>query len=328
MPVLEIRAKLLAEGRWDGEILRTRRDGQQLMVAARASVQRNERGEPVAVLETNNDITDRRREEERRLQAEAQLAHVSRVTMLGELTASIAHEVNQPLAAIVMNGDVCLRLLNRDPPDLVEVRDVLRNIIESGTLASQIIQRLRALFNKTEMQKAALNLNELIHDVVPLVQRQIANERATLRLALAPALPPVEGDRVQLEQVIINLVVNAAQAMSSVDDRARDVVVQSQVLEDGRVSVAVHDSGIGINDETAKRLFDPFFTTKPGGLGMGLAICRSIIENHGGNLMASRNAGPGATFEFILRAHQGVMAVTAGRPSGKPPLATSRSVSV
>jgi two-component system sensor kinase FixL len=308
LPVREIRARVVAEGHWDGEIVRTRRDGRPMTVAARWSVQRNDRGQAVAILETNNDITDQRREEDLRLQAEAQLAHVSRVTMLGELTASIAHEVNQPLAAIVMNGDVCLRLVDRDPPDLAEVRDVLRNIIESGTLASQIIQRLRALFNKTEMQRARVDMNELIHDVLPLVQRQIANDHAALHLELACDLPPVDGDRVQLEQVIINLVVNAAQAMATVQDRPREVVVQSRVAEDGRVSIAVRDSGIGIDDAIAKHLFDPFFTTKPSGLGMGLAICRSIIEDHGGVLRASRNTGPGATFEFVLRPYQGATA--------------------
>ena len=235
-----------------------------------------------------------------------ELAHVTRVTTLGELAASIAHEVNQPLAAIVTNGEVGLRWLDREVPDLAEVREAVGDMISNGRRASEIIQRLRALSRKTETQKAALDINDAISEVIPLVQQEVLSHRVSLRLELAPTLPAVLGDRVQLQQVIINLIVNGMEAMAPVTDRPRELVVRSQLDDSGQVLVAVEDSGIGIDPENAKQLFNAFFTTKPSGMGMGLSICRSIIENHGGRLWASRNAGPGATFQFALRSHQEV----------------------
>ena len=235
-----------------------------------------------------------------------ELAHVSRVTTLGELAASIAHEVNQPLAAIVINGEVCLRWLDREVPDLAEVRSSVGGIIRGGRRASEIIHRLRALSRKTETQKLVLNINDAISEVIPLVQHEVLSHRVSLRLELAPALPSVLGDRVQLQQVIINLIVNGMEAMATVTDRPCELVVRSQLDDSGQVLVAVQDSGIGIDPENAKQLFNAFFTTKPSGMGMGLSICRSIIEAHGGKLWASRNAGPGATFQFTLWSNQEV----------------------
>jgi signal transduction histidine kinase len=168
------------------------------------------------------------------------------------------------------------------------------------------VRRLRALSRKTEIQKVVLDINELIEDVMALVQQEVLRNKVSLRLELAPTLPAVLGDRVQLQQVIINLIVNGMEAMASVTDRSRELVVRSQLDDGGEVLVAVEDSGIGIDPENANKLFNAFFTTKPSGMGMGLSICRSIIENHGGTLRASRNAGPGATFQFALRSHQEV----------------------
>ena len=249
------------------------------------------------------DIEDRKRGEEALQKAQMELAHVTRVTTLGELTASIAHEVNQPLAAIVTNGAVGLRWLDREVPDLAEVREAFASVISDAERASEIIQRLRALSRKTETQKMALDINELIEDVIPLVQGQVLSHRVSLRLELAPTLPAVLGDRVQLQQVIINLIVNGMEAMAPVTDRPRELVVRSQLDDSGQVLVAVQDFGVGIDPENANKLFSAFFTTKPSGMGMGLSICRSIIENHGGRLWASRNAGPGATFQFALRSY-------------------------
>ena len=229
-----------------------------------------------------------------------ELAHVARVTTLGELAASIAHEVNQPLTAIVTNGEVCLRWLDRAVPDLGEVRDSVGGIIRGGRRASEIIQRLRALSRKTETQKVAVDINDAISEVIPLVQHEVLSHRVSLRLDLAPTLPAVLGDRVQLQQVIINLLVNGMDAMATVTDRSRELVVRSQLDDSGQVLVAVEDSGVGIDPENAKQLFNAFFTTKSSGMGMGLSICRSIIEAHGGRLWASANEPRGAVFQFIL----------------------------
>nr|WP_245445975.1 ATP-binding protein [Mesorhizobium kowhaii] len=250
------------------------------------------------------DVTATRRAEEALRQSQAELAHVTRLTTLGELTASIAHEVNQPLATIVTNGEVCLRWLAREVPDLAEVREALRDMISNGRRAGGIIQRLRALSKRTETQKVGLDINNAISEMIPLVHQEALGRRVSLRLELAPALPAVLGDRVQLQQVIINLIVNGIEAMAPVTDRSRDLVVRSQLDDSGQVLVAVEDSGVGIDPGNAKQIFNAFFTTKPSGMGMGLSICRSIIENHGGKLWATRNAGPGATFQFALQPHQ------------------------
>jgi PAS domain S-box-containing protein len=233
-----------------------------------------------------------------------ELAHVTRVTTLGELTASIAHEVNQPLAAIVTNGEVGLQWLDREVPDLVEVREAIGDMIDNGKRASEIIHRLRALSRKAETQEVTLDINDVIREVMPLVQQEVINHRVSLRLDLAPVLPAVLGDRIQLQQVIINLIVNGMEAMASVTDRPRALVVRSRLDDSGQVLVAVEDSGVGIDPETANKLFNAFYTTKPSGMGMGLSICRSIIENHGGRLWASPNTRLGATFQFALRSHQ------------------------
>jgi PAS domain S-box-containing protein len=237
--------------------------------------------------------------EEALREVRAELAHVTRLTTLGELMASIAHEVNQPLAAIVANGDACLRWLGRDVPQLDEVRGAVEGMMDDGNRAAEVIRRVRALAKKTDAPKAPLPINEVIEEVTLLLQREVLSHRASLRLELATELPLVLGDRIQLQQVIINLVMNGMEAMASVTDRPRELKILSR-RETGMVLVAVEDSGVGIDPEHADRLFNAFFTTKPSGMGMGLSICRSIIEAHGGKLCAARNAGPGATFQFTL----------------------------
>ncbi len=251
------------------------------------------------------DVTAAREAEAALHRAQAELAHVTRVTTLGELTASIAHEVNQPLAAIVTNGQACLRWLGRAVPDLDEARRAVARIVGDADRASEVIRRIRALSQKTDPQKTALNLNEVVDDVVLLVRREVLNHGVSLQLELAPDLPPVHADRVQLQQVIINLLINAIQAMAPVTDRPRTLLVRSRPHEGDRVLVEVQDSGVGIDPENQSRLFDTFFTTKPDGVGMGLSICRSIIEAHGGEVWVSPNAGPGTTFRFTLPANQG-----------------------
>jgi signal transduction histidine kinase len=219
---------------------------------------------------------------------------------MGELTASIAHEVNQPLAAITTNGDACLNWLKRTPTDLTKVRTALEQIILAAKRGSEVIGRIRALVRKTNGHKTWLDINEVAEEVAALLNGEARKHGVSIRTELAPALPPVEGDRVQLQQVILNLLMNGIEASQEVKDRPRDLIIRSQACTPGSVLVAVQDAGVGLNEGQMSRLFDAFFTTKPGGMGMGLSISRSIVEAHRGRLWASRNAGPGATFQFVL----------------------------
>ena len=250
------------------------------------------------------DVTAAKQAGEELHKTQAELAHVTRVTTLGELTASIAHEVNQPLAAVVTNAEACLRWLDRAIPNLDEARRAVEWIIKDGNRAAEVIRHVRALTNKTGTRKAPLDVNDVVNEVIVLVQRELLRQRVSLRTELAPALPVVLADRVQLQQVIINLVMNGIEAMQPVTGRPRQLVIRSEHDEARQVLVTVEDCGVGISAENAERLFNAFFTTRSGGMGMGLAICRSIIEAHGGRISAANNAGPGATFQFTLPAHQ------------------------
>jgi PAS domain S-box-containing protein len=250
------------------------------------------------------DITARKQAEEKLHEAQAELAHVARVTALGELAASIAHEVNQPLAAVVTHAAACQRWLDRDPPNLEEARSTVQSIINDGNRAGEVIQHVRALVNKTVDQKAPLDINKVVNDVITLLHYELASHRISLRTELAPALCPVLGDPIQLQQVILNLVINGIEAMQPVTDRRRELVIRTHQDEAGQILVAIRDCGTGLAAANASRLFEAFFTTKSHGMGMGLSICRSIVESHGGRLSASSHAGPGATFQFVLPRHQ------------------------
>jgi len=253
------------------------------------------------------DITDRKRAEERLraseqrfLEAQMELAHVTRLTTLGELTVSIAHEVNQPLAAVVANAEASLRWLRRGTPDLDAACRSVEWIIDDGNRASEVIRRVRALVNKSSLEKVPLDVSDVVRETIPLVQRELISHQILLPMELAPALPKILGDRVQLQQVIINLVMNGIEAMQSVTDRPRELVIRSRQDEKQQVLVSVTDCGVGISAENVDRLFNAFFTTKSSGMGMGLSICRSIIEAHGGRLWATANIPHGATFQFTL----------------------------
>jgi len=289
-----------SDGRdWDLEHRLLMPDGSVKYLHVVAHALRDEAGE-LAFVGAVMDVTAAKRAEQAVHEAQAELAHVTRMTTLGELTASIAHEVNQPLTGIVTNGAACLRWLGQGTPALDEARSSVEDMISDARRASEVIQRIRALSKKAEPEQAPLDINDVIHDAVRLVQRETLGHGASLRLELAPALPSVLGDRIQLQQVIINLAINAIQAMASVTDRPRQLLIRSQQHEGGHVLVAVADSGIGIEAKNVNQLFTAFFTTKPAGLGMGLSICRSIIEAHGGQVLAANNPGPGATFQFTL----------------------------
>jgi PAS domain S-box-containing protein len=237
--------------------------------------------------------------------AQAELAHVTRVTTLGELTASISHEVNQPLAAAVANAEAALQWLDRETPNLAAARRSVEWVINDNYRASEVVQRVRALAKKKTIEKTPLDLNQVAKEAIELVQRELVSHRVSLRTELAPALAKILGDRIQLQQVIINLLMNAIEAMQPVTDRPRELVVRSGQDETHQVLLSVTDCGVGIAAENANQLFSAFFTTKSSGLGMGLSISRSIVEAHGGRLSASGNkGGPGATFQIVLPMHQ------------------------
>jgi PAS domain S-box-containing protein len=253
------------------------------------------------------DISERRRAEEKLRESElnlrnaqAELAHVNRVMTMGELTASIAHEVNQPLAAIVASGDSCSAWLSNDPPNLDKARAATSRIIQAATQASEIVQRLRALFKKTTSMTASVDMNAVIEDTISLVHHETERNKIFLSTELDPGVPSVTGDRVQLQQVILNLAMNGIESISGLDAEPKGLMIRSALSNTGDLLVSVADTGLGIEAEHADRLFAPFFTTKPQGIGMGLPICRSIIEAHGGRLWAGKNEPRGAAFHFTL----------------------------
>jgi PAS domain S-box-containing protein len=277
-----------------------RKDGGRVPVLVARAMFESSQDEGVAFV---LDLTERKQVEEALRDAQANLAHVARVTTLGELAASIAHEVNQPLAGVIANAAACLRWLDRKTPDLNAARRSVEWIIDDGNRASEVIRRLRTLAKKASLENVPLDVNDVVRETIPLVQRELTSHRVSLRMDLAAALPTILGDRVQLQQVIINLVMNGIEAMQSVKDRPRELVVRSGQDERGQALISVADCGVGIPAENAGRLFNPFFTTKSSGMGMGLSICRSIMEAHGGKLWATANVPFGAMFEFTLPVH-------------------------
>jgi PAS domain S-box-containing protein len=427
MPLEEIMAELFRNGRWEGELIHTKKDGTRAVVASRWSVQRDTQGHPVAILETNNDVTERKQAEdalrrsdtylaeaqklsltgsfgwkvssgeifwseesfrifgydptttrpsleliiqrthpmdaararkliervsrdkkdwefEHRLlmpdgsikfvnvvaravrdesgsveflgaimdvsaakqaaqelrEAQAELAHITRVTTLGELTASIAHEVNQPIAAVVTNAAAGLGWLKAEPPNLNEVRATLGYIAKDAQRAGDVMHRIRALARKAPLRMARFDLNEAVLDVIALTRSELARHGVSLQTEFATGLPPIEGDRIQLQQVILNLILNAVEAMSGLEDGRREARISTGRDAPNAVLVTVRDFGRGLDPHSVDRLFKAFYTTKPDGLGMGLAICRSIIQAHGGRLWATANEPRGAVFQFTL----------------------------
>jgi C4-dicarboxylate-specific signal transduction histidine kinase len=247
------------------------------------------------------EVEDRKRAEEALRQAQGDLERINRVTTMGELAASLAHEVSQPISGTMTNANVCLRSLGSDPPDLDLVRTTVTRIARDAQRAAEIIKRIRSQFQKGAPNQETLGVSEMIQETVALLRGEAVRYNISVRTELAADLPPIVGDRVQLQQVAMNLIVNSIEAMKDVDG-TREMVIKSQRAENQQILVSVTDTGIGLPPQLAERIFDPFFTTKPHGTGMGLRISRSIIESHGGRLWAAGSAGRGATFHLNLPA--------------------------
>jgi PAS domain S-box-containing protein len=246
------------------------------------------------------DVTERRSAEAALSKARSELAHVARITSLGVLTASIAHEVNQPLSGIITNASTCLRMLAADPPNLDGARETARRMIRDGNRASDVITRLRALFGRKSPTNEPLELNKAVHEVIALLRGELQAGRINLRLELGDSISTVVGDRIQLQQVVLNLVRNATHAMSNVDNRSRELVIRTEQEEGDYVRLSVKDVGVGFEPQDGDRLFETFYTTKSGGMGIGLSVSRSIIESHHGRLWVTANGGPGVTFAFSI----------------------------
>ena len=283
------------------EFRKVRKDGTVIWVRESARAVRGPK-QGTTVLVACEDITEAKRAEEALVQARAEIEHVTRVTTMGELAASIAHEVNQPLAAICTNAGALLRWLARDPAEVDEAREATRRIVRDAARAGEIIERVRALARKSPSRKESLNVNDVLHDVIALTRAEAVKSGVSVEAELAPNVPRVMGDRVQLQQVALNLIVNAIDAIGRTTDGPRQVVVRSARDGPNGVVVTVADSGLGVDPEATPHLFDAFFTTKAQGMGMGLAISRSIVESHGGRIWATENRPRGAAFHFALPA--------------------------
>jgi PAS domain S-box-containing protein len=262
----------------------------------------NLRGIPTVI----EDITERKRAEDALQEARDTLLRVSRVSTLGELSASIAHEINQPLGAIVANGSACLRVLAAENPDLEEAREAVEDIINDGRRASAVLGRVRQLAKKSAPERAPVDVNGAISEVLSLTRQELQRSQVAARTELDPSVPPVLADRIQVQQVVLNLVMNGIEAMRGVKDRARILSVKSAVAAPAEVAVTVEDTGIGFANSDPGHIFETFFTTKEEGMGMGLSISRSIVQAHGGRLWASAGAPVGAAFNFTLPASAGV----------------------
>ena len=311
---LEIAAR---DSRYEAEAWRVRKDGSRFLADVVIDALKDDSGQLIGFAKITRDVTERvqaareleearislvqSRAEEALRRAQAQLAHVSRVTTLGELTASIAHEVNHPIGAMVANAQAALHFLDRQPPDLEEAREALACIATEGYRAGDVVSRIRALGKKASPRTESFDMNEAIREVITLTHGEAVRKGVSVQMQLAERLPLIQGDRVQLQQVILNLLINAIEAMTERSDRPRNLVITTTTVQPDAVLVAVQDTGPGLDAQDTERIFEAFYTTKPEGLGMGLSICRSIVKAHGGHLSAAANAPHGAIFQFTVQ---------------------------
>jgi len=294
----------IAERKRTEQALHQAKDDLELKVLERTAELRKANEDLFAEIAQHKQADEeRKRAQEAYSKAQAELVHVTRVMTMGELAASIAHEVSQPLSGVVINGNTCLRWLAANPPNLDEARQTAQRIVRDGKRAGDLIARIRTLATKSSSTKEPVNLNQAIQDAIGLIQDEVWRKGVKLRTDLANDLSPVMGDRVQLQQVLLNLIKNGVEAMITVEERARELVIKTQNDED-QVRVEVQDSGIGLDEAIMQKIFEAFYSTKPEGMGMGLSISRSIVENHGGRLRATPNDGPGVTFQFTIPQYQ------------------------
>jgi PAS domain S-box-containing protein len=296
--------ELRAYPRHDAVTQFRRRDGSAMWSHIYFSSILDDDSRPRLIIATALDITDHKAAEEAARTAQSELAKVARLTAMGEMSASIAHEINQPLAAIVANGNAGLRWLANAAPDLDEVRATLKRIVSDGHRAGKVISGVRTLFKKNVQARGPIDLNDLVGEVLSLVRGELESRHVIVETEFGQ-LPAVNADRAQLQQVILNLITNALDAMSATSDRRRVLQLRSERCEPGKIMVTVHDSGPGIEKKNIHRIFEPFFTTKSNGTGMGLSICRSVVESHGGQLMASHGHPYGAVFQIVLPIQEG-----------------------
>jgi PAS domain S-box-containing protein len=289
-------AAIERHGIWSGQLTHVTRDGRTIVVESRHQMIREADGRRL-VLESNRDMTERKRAEDAVRQAQADLAHISRVTTMGELTASLAHELKQPIAAALTNANTCARWLTRDPPDLDEARETAGRIVKDAARATEIIDRIQSYYKKATPHRDFVDVNEVVREMLVLLRNEADRYSVAIRTDLAADLPRITADRVQLQQVFMNLMLNGLEAMKNT---AGELTVTTQQDRDGQLLISVSDTGIGLPAEKADQIFAPFFTTKPEGTGMGLAITRSIVESHGGRVWVAAGSGGGATFHVTL----------------------------
>ena len=278
----------------DEEALREARDELGLRVAERTADLQKSNSELRKSIQQHEEV------QQALMKTQAELARLARILTMGELTASIAHEVNQPLTAVVNSGNACLEWLRAQPPNLSEARQAAETVVQSGTRAGAVMSRIRALFQQRAPSKDWFDINQAIYELAVLLRQEATNHRITIRLELSPDLPLIRGDRVQLQQVVLNLMMNGIDAMRDIREHSKEILVVSRKENSSGIRIVVEDCGVGISPETAEKIFEPFFTTKPEGIGMGLSISRSIVESHEGRLWATPRPGGGAIFQFTI----------------------------
>jgi PAS domain S-box-containing protein len=297
--------KMLKDGAVNNEeIMFKRRDGTPFLGSVTAVAVKDDDGKVRCYDGILEDITELRQAKQEAQKRREEMAHLGRVATMGELSASLAHEINQPLTAILSNAQAALRFISSDSPDLAEIRDILGDIVADDRRAGEVIYRLRSLFRKGKIERVKVDINDLVQEVVSLINTEAMIRNISLETALDEGLPPVLGDRIHLQQVIINFILNASEAMKDIDDAPREIIISTSRTDKQMVKVGIRDFGIGIIEDNLNQIIEPFYTTKPEGMGMGLSINRSIIDAHDGRFWADNNPDRGATFYFTLPIHE------------------------